>query len=1137
MPMVAAVLADTKRLHRVVVPKALLLQTAQLLQARLGGLLGREVRHVPFSRKTPTDSDTIKEFYNIHREMLKASGLMLALPEHILSFMLSGLQRLSDGRIPEANQAIKVQAWMRNTCRDVLDECDVTLAVRTQLIYPSGSQMTVDGHPHRWQIAEALLELVGGHLWNLQTEFPQSIEVVRKDGGGFPVVFFLRADVEDALIVRLVNDICNGQLSVIPTRECTKSDRLAIKQFISGAKVRQGIAERINRMFPDKPVAKQSLYLLRGLLVHRILLLALKKRWNVQYSLHPNRDPIAVPFHAKGVPSEQAEWGHPDVAILFTCLAFYYGGLLAAQLRQSLEHLLKSDDPSNEYDRWTNSAKTLPGALQDWNAINVDDEAQLMEIWKHVRYDVVVIDYFLNNFVFPKHAKQFQMKLQASGWDIPLLSPADKTPPRPQTSKSTGRGSQALTTGFSGTNGNRTMLPLTIRQEDLPRLSHTNAEVLTYLLKGQSRQYVLVADSHGRRLSELELLKGLTRMEIRILIDAGAQILEMDNLSLVKAWLDVFPEAPAAVFFDNENKAIVRYRHGLQVPLLASPFADNLADCLVYLDEAHTRGTDLKLPTYARGALTLGLGQTKDHTVQAAMRLRQLATTQSVCFFAPPEVHQSILDLCKKKSGDPIDSYDVIRWLLEQTCDGIEQLQPLYFSQGVDFCRRTEAASEYPDSLVDKDQRDAYLNALRQVEKQTLEQLYKPKIVAKSTKRVSPSTPQIAAYMKELNTRRKAFQDTGGAVQGSALQEVEQEREVAHEVEAVREVQKPVHYSALSFPGLHRDIASFVQTGRLAAGSAGYEQAFVTLRRTALGIKNGVSGEATASKLYVSAEFTKTIKLTQHRPNDNFLRPVNWILWSSVTETAILVIPEEAELIIPLVYQNQKSPTHLLTYSVPVTRKMLHFNSLDYYAMPGLPADWQAPMWLKIELGIFAGRLYFEYDEYDELRKFLGLHDAAALRGETTADAAAPAELDGTNEPVDDAVDEKETDAAAGQMQSFTNKPLSFLQEWLAVRRKGQEFVHTPMGYVCQGKSLTGKHPFFSRTTTDGAARPAPVGMAKDQGKEVTDTSGVDEDDSFDEDMSADGVDCDEGKDEDVFFDQSDLDDNGDFYDEEQLEE
>jgi hypothetical protein len=103
------------------------------------------------------------------------------------------------------------------------------------------------------------------------------------------------------------------------------------------------------------------------------------------------------------------------------------------------------------------------------------------------------------------------------------------------------------------------------------------------------------------------------------------------------------------------------------------------------------------MPAKAVGALTLGLGQTKDHTVQAAMRLRQLATTQEIVFFAPPEVHQSILDLRKKSSEDKIDSYDVVCWLLEQTCSGIEQLQPLYYSQGIDFCRRTQAALSYPD--------------------------------------------------------------------------------------------------------------------------------------------------------------------------------------------------------------------------------------------------------------------------------------------------------------------------------------------------------------------------------------------------------------------------------------------------------
>ena len=621
MPMVSAVIADKKILPRVVVPKSLLLQTAQLLHARLGGLLGREVRHVPFSRKTSTRLHVIEKFHEIHMGVLKSAGVMVALPEHSLSFLLSGLQRLSDKRITEATSMVKVQSWIRQCARDVLDECDFTLAVRTQLIYPTGLQTTVDGSPHRWETSEVLLKLVEGHLWNLQHEFPQSIDVVRKAQGGFPVVYFTRTDVEDALITRLINDICSGRTSIVPMRDCTLSDRLAIKQFISAAKVRQGITDRVLKMFPDRPAARQNIYLLRGLLVHRILLLALKKRWNVQYGLHPSRDPMAVPFHAKGVPSEQAEWGHPDVAILFTVLAFYYTGLDIAQLRLSLEHVLKSDDPSSEYDRWTHSTESLPDSLREWNAINIDDETQLSEIWRYLHYNWTVVDYFLNNFVFPKHAKQFPTKLQASGWDVPVFSPGIQLLAGEHIPQSVRDHSQVLTTGFSGTNDNRTMLPLTIQQEDLSGLSHTNAEVLTYLLHLRSRKYVIAADSYGKHLSEVQLLRTLSEMNIRILIDAGAHILEMDNLSLAKTWLKVDTEARAAVYFDSDNKPMVLYRRGRQVPLVASPFADNLYECLVYLDEAHTRGTDLKMPAYARGALTLGLGQTKDHTVQGLYKL------------------------------------------------------------------------------------------------------------------------------------------------------------------------------------------------------------------------------------------------------------------------------------------------------------------------------------------------------------------------------------------------------------------------------------------------------------------------------------------------------------------------------------
>lgn len=148
IPMVVAQLANSKNLARVVVPRSLLQQTAQLLQARLGGLIGRKVRHVPFSRRSSTEIASLKAYHNIHVDVLQSRGVMLTLPEHVLSFQLSGLQELSNSHIQQADSMMKLQDWFARRCRDILDECDHMLAVKTQLIFPSGSQAMVDGHPH-----------------------------------------------------------------------------------------------------------------------------------------------------------------------------------------------------------------------------------------------------------------------------------------------------------------------------------------------------------------------------------------------------------------------------------------------------------------------------------------------------------------------------------------------------------------------------------------------------------------------------------------------------------------------------------------------------------------------------------------------------------------------------------------------------------------------------------------------------------------------------------------------------------------------------------------------------------------------------------------------------------------------------
>lgn len=626
IPMIVAQMANGKNLVRVVVPRPLLLQTAQLLQSRLGGLIGRRLKHIPFSRRSSTDVNNLKVYQNIHSEMLRSRGVMLTLPEHMLSFQLSGLQELSNGHLHQAESMLRIQNWFASKCRDILDECDHMLAVKTQLIYPSGSQSIVDGHPSRWIVVQDLLKLVKVHLDALRLQFPQSIEVVERGSGMFPTIYLLSQDAKEDLVRRLTNSVANGEAGILPLEGCSQEELELIGIFLRDATFPKDIARKVGGVFRGNPYSRQRLLLLRGLIVHRILLMGLSKRWNVHYGIDPRRDPIAVPFRSKGMPSDQAEFGHPDVSIMLTCLSFYYSGLTMQQFKQTLHQLLQSDEPAQEYESWIYELKSFPESLRSWTSINTEDDSQCDQLWVFLCRQVKVINFFLNQSVFPRHAKTFEQKLVSSGWDVIIgkaafngrsrICPDEDSQSGALVPQHSAKGPSSLTVGFSGTNDNKTLLPLNVKQNDLPRLLHTNAEVLTYLLQPRNRGYFPAIDRRGRRLTERGFLEQLEGLKIRMLLDAGAQIVELDNLSLAKTWLLVDTEAEAAVYFGEDGRARVVYRDGRGQPLATSPFHNNLGSCVVYLDEAHTRGVDLKMPGEARAALTLGIMQTKDHTVQ-----------------------------------------------------------------------------------------------------------------------------------------------------------------------------------------------------------------------------------------------------------------------------------------------------------------------------------------------------------------------------------------------------------------------------------------------------------------------------------------------------------------------------------------
>lgn len=173
--------------------------------------------------------------------------------------------------------------------------------------------------------------------------------------------------------------------------------------------------------------------------------------------------------------------------------------------------------------------------------------------------------------------------------------------------------------------------------------------------------------------------------------------------------------------------------------------------------------------------------------------------------------------------------------------------------------------------LINKSVREQYVAEIKQEEQQTLQQLYEPKTKTRAPVATSSTNPRLNTFYQELNARRKAFQDTGRAVHASALQEVEQEREVAFEVESVRQVKQPFKYPAHTFPGLHETLEVFARTGRLAAGEMHITAMFAMLARTGLGRKFKVSRHARQPRLFMSTEFERTVKVGTDATGDNFI--------------------------------------------------------------------------------------------------------------------------------------------------------------------------------------------------------------------------------------------------------------------------
>ena len=601
VPIVAAALADATRLVRVVVLKSLWSQMFQVLLRTLGGMLGRRIYHMPISRSVRMDVHNAREIQSLFEECMRTRGILLVQPEHLLSFELMGPERLLSGELELGNVLINTQRWLEDQCRDILDESDEILSVRFELIYTMGTQRAIEFSPDRWMIIEHILGLVGRFAQSVLQLFPHGVELGSACLGSFSRIRILQSSAANKLLEMIAREVCEAGVPGVPVWNLPEHVRAVLFRFLIDINMEEADTEPLQHRVFSVDSTRRSLLLLRGLIAGGVLIFALQqKRWRVNYGLDLSRTMLAVPYRAKDNPATRAEFSHPDATIVLTCLSYYYGGLSDEQLYTAFEKLFLSDHAQDEYEYWVQDAPELPSSFRQLTGINLSDPTQCSQIvFPHLHFAKGAVDFYMSHIVFPKEMKEFPHKLSSSGWDIA------RTKGHP-------------TTGFSGTNDSRYILPLSVEQCDLQAHLHTNAAVIDGLLRSENTFKHSMEESGSETLDAEALLRIVVRSDppVRVILDVGAQVLEWRNEEVVQRWLLHVPEAQAAIFLDDKNNLSVLTRDGTTEPLMVSSFAQQLDECLVYLDEAHTRGTDLKLPTNYRAAVTLGPDLTKDRLVQ-----------------------------------------------------------------------------------------------------------------------------------------------------------------------------------------------------------------------------------------------------------------------------------------------------------------------------------------------------------------------------------------------------------------------------------------------------------------------------------------------------------------------------------------
>eukprot|EP01133_Synstelium_polycarpum_P006397 gene6397-7420_t len=635
LPLIFLATARKKIAFRNTVIPSLLETCKDDIMRKIGGIFARKLYIYPYQRsKGFIPADKVDIIIKQLDECRDQGGFILATPEHRLSLLLKW--KLGFGG--EGSDMRKILDWWQDNIFDVLDECDELLSHKYQLVYPTGSRLPIDGESSRWEILQDVLVVLKEILESEEVNIHHYEYVGGAMPSAFPYFRILDADHGSFLLDRVLSILLEqvkGQGSIMVKNK--------VRELCSNSATE--VWSKLTRDIVD-PLLINKILVYRGLFVYGILGHSLQKIWSKDYGTTPSpRTKMAVPYVAKDTPSELNDFGQPCVSLLFTHLSYYWQGLSLEQFVEALNHLLLGPKSNSSviYRDWVKEdLEHIDEAYQEVTCAVMSDHNLVSELHKIFRFNRKVINYWLSLIVLPIYTKQFPSKLFATPWDLA----ATKRYP---------------TTGFSGTNDTRWLLPLSIQQKDLTALKYTNFEVINFILSQTLEHSGLVHIVNKENM--LDKIQVACKHGGRVLIDVGALMVGKSNEEVAKKWLAMCGDkADGALYFDN-NRLTAIDTEGRKYPHHLSPFAQKLDRVVVY-------------------PMTITLVELTSNSHLAHMHtMRKLGKGHTVCFLVSDQLGIP-RDIGKGKAATPsVES--IIEWVTKNTVSHNIDSTSQWASQGM----------------------------------------------------------------------------------------------------------------------------------------------------------------------------------------------------------------------------------------------------------------------------------------------------------------------------------------------------------------------------------------------------------------------------------------------------------------------